>query len=634
MKNTRLNWRIILIIFFVALMLLILGMMLSSGSELFDNGTVDLTQSKSVLLKGQWEFYWNKLLIPEDFTAEHKPQMDSFMNVPGSWDTGKAGNKTYPHSGVATYRLVVKYPLDIQDPALKIQNISTAYKLYANGELIAEVGKVSDKAEIFKNGEQLLILALPKDKQQIELIFQVANLQFAKGGIRKAPVFGSKQVFEQQKMTLLALQLFFIGCVFAFGIYYLLLFLLQQKNKTALFFSLLCFLTALRCLIWGEAPLSIFFPQVSYDLRAYINYFTGYNYIPSIILFVLSAFSLDYNKKILGLMLLPNLFFNALFITSPGFMSYFTKYLYLLMIIQMLYIICIISKAVICKEQNAILMFIAVCVLILTINQDILHYNGIGGVDLEYAFLYGNFAVVIAMSFVQARHQANTHKKLILYNEKLIEADRLKDKIMATEMSFLQAQIKPHFLYNALSAIANVCEKDGKKAGVLILDLAIYLRRSLQFNHVDKMVTIENALEFVDKYFNIEQARFGQKIQLIYQIEIPLDSQIPVLILQPLVENAVRHGVSKKTEGGTVYVRMKLTSEGSYIEIEDDGVGIDNEKLASLLTEDESSQGVGLRNINNRLLRLYGRGLDIISEAGHGTCVSFMILEGMRNNKA
>jgi len=243
-------------------------------------------------------------------------------------------------------------------------------------------------------------------------------------------------------------------------------------------------------------------------------------------------------------------------------------------------------------------------------------------------FLYGNFAVIIAMSYVQAKQQANTHKKLILYNENLVEADRLKDKIMETEMSFLQAQIKPHFLYNALNAIANVCEKDGKQAGKLIIDLAIYLRGSLQFNNLDKMVTIERELEFIDTYFDIEQARFGEKIQLIKEIGIPLDYQIPTLILQPLVENAVRHGISKKLGGGTVYVRMRGTKkEGSYIEIQDDGVGINSEKLVMLLTEERTDQGVGLLNIHNRLLRLYGRGLNISSEVGQGTCVKIVIPE-------
>ena len=428
-------------------------------------------------------------------------------------------------------------------------------------------------------------------------------------------------------MMLLALQLLFIGSVFIFGIYYLLLFLLQTKNRTALLFSMLCFITALRSLFWGTTPLVIFFPKLPYDVSAFINYLTGYNLIPIMALFVLSLYPLEYKRTILGLVLLPTLFFDVLLLTPPEFMSSFTNYLYVVIMLQMIYIIGVLIKAVLHKRDNAILMFTAICVFVLAIILDILHYKGIGGINLSYMFLYGNFAVVMAMSYVQARQQANTHRKLILYNENLVEADRLKDKIMATEMSFLQAQIKPHFLYNALDAIANVCEKDGKKAGRLIIDLAIYLRGSLKFNHLDKMVMIEKELEFVDTYFNIEQARFGEKIQLIKEIEIPLDFQMPVLILQPLVENAVRHGISKKPGGGTVYLRMKQTNEGIYIEIEDDGVGIDGEKLAMLLNEEKIDQSVGLLNIHHRLLRLYGRGLDISSEVGRGTCIRIIIPE-------
>jgi two-component system LytT family sensor kinase len=232
------------------------------------------------------------------------------------------------------------------------------------------------------------------------------------------------------------------------------------------------------------------------------------------------------------------------------------------------------------------------------------------------------------MSFIQARQQADVYKKLILYNEKLVEADILKDKIMETEMSFLQAQIKPHFLYNALSAIANVCQKDGKNASQLIMDLATYLRRSLEFNSLNKMITIEKELEFINTYFNIEQARFGEKIQLIKEIEVPLNYEIPVLILEPLVENAVRHGISKKQVGGRVILRVMKLPEGIGFEIEDDGIGIQGEKLAVLLSEERKDQTVGLLNIHHRLLRLYGRGLEISSVVGVGTCVKIVIPEG------
>ncbi len=630
------NWRIVFILVFITLMVLTIGKMYSSRSERVYNGRADLrgihfNQNELVQLNGNWEFYWNRLLTPQDFVAKQLPQMDSFMKVPDTWDVQVSGRKAYPYLGVATYRLQLNYPSTLKDPALRIQNVATAYKLYANGRLIAEVGKVSDKPSSSKDGDRLLIVELPNDTQKQELIFQVTNLNYARGGIRESPVFGSKQALESQRMIRLAIQLFFIGSVSIFSVYYFLLFVLQKSNKTALLFSILCFIVALRSLMWGESPLYIYFPNITYDGSAYINYFTGYNLMPVIILFVLSIYPLEYKKTIFVIALLPSLFFNVLLLlASPAVMSLFTNYLYRVVILQMIYIISILIKAVLRKRENATLMFSAVCIFILTIILDILYYKGIVGTNVAYMFLYGSFFLIAAMSFVQAILQSNTHKKLILYNENLVEADRLKNKIMATEMSFLQAQIKPHFLYNALNAIANICEKDGKKAANLILDLAIYLRGNLEFNHLDKMSTIEKELEFISTYFNIEQARFGQKIQLLKEIESPLDYRIPVLILQPLVENAVRHGISKKLGGGTVWVRIKQTNEGCFFEIEDNGVGIEREKLERLLSETEIDPSVGLKNIHYRLLRLYGRGIDISSEVGRGTCVRLVIPEGRK----
>jgi len=537
--------------------------------------------------------------------------------VPGTWFEQETGTKVYTNFGVATYRLLLNVPSTIKDPALRVQGVATAYKLYANGQLITEVGTVLEDPSQFMDCEKSLILALPSGTQELELIFQVGNLNYANGGIRQSPIFGSKQVLEQQKTALLSLQLLFMGSILIFSVYYFLLFLLQTKNKTALYFSLLCFITALRSLIWGEAPVVIFFPNVSYNARAFINYLTGFNLIPSLILFVLSIYPLERKKTIARFVLLPTIIFDVLLLLkSTAFLSPFSSSLYILVLLQLIYIICILIKAVLRKRDNAKLMFIATCVFVLTILQDILHYESIGGINISNMFLYGNLVVLMAMSYIQAKQQAYAQQRLILYNENLIETYKLKDKIISIEMSFLQAQIKPHFLYNALNAIANVCEKDGKQAGKLILDLAIYLRGSLEFNNLHKMVTIEKELEFVDTYFHIEQARFGEKIQLRKEIDIPLDYQIPVLILQPLVENAVRHGISKKLGGGTVYIRMKELNKGVCIEIEDDGVGIDREKLSMLLTEGKAGSGIGLLNIHSRLLKIYGAGLDISSEEG------------------
>ncbi len=623
------KWRTLLIIIVPAIMLYTLLMMLSPEPIIVNNGKADLTNMdfghNTVSIDGKWEFYWNKLLMPEDFHSGQRPQMDSFMKVPGVWSD--QADSHYTRQGVATYRLTLQYPATLMDPALRIQNVANSYKLYINGQLTSKVGSALDNKANFVNDDKILIIDLPKAGQEVELVFQVANLNFATGGLRVAPVFGSKQVLEQQKMMMLIFQVLFIGGVFIFGLYYFFQFLLWPKNKAALIFAIFCFITALRSLGWGEIPLMILFPNASLDLRMYMNYLTGYNYVAVVIIFVYTLYPLEFNKKIIALILAPSLVFDVALLThSPEFMTFYTKYLYVLLLLQMIYIMYVLIKAVLRKRDNAVLMFIAICVLIWAMNEDIINFVMIGNNNLTYMFLFGNFAVILAMSYVQARQQAIDRKKLILYNEKLLEADKLKDKIMATEMSFLQAQIKPHFLYNALSAIANVCEKNGKQAGKLIIHLAIYLRGSLEFNNLDKMVTVEKELEFVDTYFHIEQARFGQKIQLQKEIEIPLDVQIPVLILQPLVENAVRHGISKRPEGGTVTVRMIQKEEKIYIEIEDDGVGISEEKLMTLLSGNDINNGVGLLNIHNRLLKLFGKGLEISSAPGY-TCVKISIPE-------
>ncbi len=622
------NRRIYIVIIILAMMIFTISRMFSTAPEMVDNGRADLSrvlfdQNKFVTLDGNWEFYRDRLLTSADF-SEKSPQMNSLMKVPGSWNNRLSKATEYQSQGVATYRLRVSLPPSLDDPAIQIQHIVDAYKLYANGRLITEVGTVSEDKSTYRNDEKSLVLELPKNLDEIELIFQVASLKYAGGGLRQSPIFGSKKALEDRATMTLVLQMLFMGSAFVFSIYYFLLFLFQKRNKAALLFSLLCFITVVRSSIWGGEPILIFFPDMSFDVRCNINFLTGFNLIPVMMLFIFSFYPMEYKKKTAAIFLIPTLILNALLL-FPEFISSYSNYIYLVILLQLIYLVIVQIKAVLNKRDYSVLMLGATCTYIVTITADIFFFVGIGNVNLPFMFLFGNFAVIIAMSVVQARQQADIHKRLALYNENLIEADQLKDKIIATEMSFLQAQIKPHFLYNALNAIANVSEKDGKKASKLIIDLAIYLRGSLEFNNLDKMTTIEKELEFVDTYFNIEEARFGEKIHLQKEIEIPLSFQIPVLIIQPLVENAVRHGITKKPEGGTVYLRMSQTDEGILMEIEDDGVGIEGEKLALLLGQVQINRGVGLLNIHHRLNKLYRKDLVISSEVGQGTQVKFVI---------
>jgi Putative regulator of cell autolysis len=206
----------------------------------------------------------------------------------------------------------------------------------------------------------------------------------------------------------------------------------------------------------------------------------------------------------------------------------------------------------------------------------------------------------------------------------LVNLKQSVDKAMAAEVAFLQAQIKPHFLYNALNTIAGLCENDSHEAGKLIISLSKYLRSSLDFENLEDTVTFKKELGMTEAYIAIEKARF-KNLQVEFMIEPEIAILMPPLTMQPLVENAIRHGIRKKKEGGVVKVSVSKVPEGIAFLIEDNGTGMSADVLERLLNNPLRSGSVGIYNINTRLKRMYGKGLTIESETGKGTRISFTI---------
>ncbi|KQY93589.1 hypothetical protein ASD24_20700 [Paenibacillus sp. Root52] len=196
------------------------------------------------------------------------------------------------------------------------------------------------------------------------------------------------------------------------------------------------------------------------------------------------------------------------------------------------------------------------------------------------------------------------------------------------EVAFLQSQIKPHFLYNVLNSIVSSSYTDVERARNMIIALADYLRGSFRFSNTDERIEFDEEFQLIQTYVEIEQARFGDRISFKYDIpEDAYRSKMPPLLLQPLVENAIRHGIGARIEGGTVELKAERSEGGWLFTVIDDGVGISPERIDLLLEQNESNgeHGVGLRNINKRLRFEYGTSLELASEPGRGTSVAFRI---------
>ncbi len=216
---------------------------------------------------------------------------------------------------------------------------------------------------------------------------------------------------------------------------------------------------------------------------------------------------------------------------------------------------------------------------------------------------------------------------LFAENQKVLESvasDALNQAEM-NEISFLQAQINPHFLNNTLSVIGSMIKRNPHEARELIGNLGEYLADRCYFDSSSPLILLEQELETVNTYVSIEKARFGARLNFHILCDSIPKINVPRLIIQPLVENAIRHGILKKADGGNVWLIIVEGDEKVNFQIKDDGVGISEENLQGMIMGEKGNKGIGISNIHKRLMKRYGGELKIESVKGAGTEVSFSI---------
>ncbi|MDY7103167.1 MAG: histidine kinase [Actinomycetota bacterium] len=230
------------------------------------------------------------------------------------------------------------------------------------------------------------------------------------------------------------------------------------------------------------------------------------------------------------------------------------------------------------------------------------------------------------------RRQVDSVARLLSLQLEIAELDRRAQLAADARLDALRAQINPHFLFNTLNTIASKSRTDPEEARQLLVRLADFFRYAIRGQ--GQFAEFNQEYFFVRTYLALEQARFGDRLRVQYDIDPQvLAVQVPALIIQPLVENAVKHGLSASQNGGTVGLRARVhpMSRTAWIEVRDDGVGMDPPRLARVLAadrhEDSRGGGVGLANIHERLDALFGERyeMNVRSKPGRGTTVALKV---------
>ncbi len=275
-------------------------------------------------------------------------------------------------------------------------------------------------------------------------------------------------------------------------------------------------------------------------------------------------------------------------------------------------LISLFYETIVEKNKGTKFILISCTPIVLGAAVEIYNYITSSVYTASVAFGAGLFGFVILQIYFYA-------KRMKEQVEKTKDLAKLETELSNNRITMMLSQIHPHFLYNSLSAIRTLCENDPKRAGEMIISFSSFLRGNMDSLTRNERIPFENELKHVKHYLELEQMRFGERLNVEYKIGT-IHFTLPTLTLQPIVENAVSHGILRKNEGGHVTIITEETDKDYVIRVLDNGIGYDTNKEYS---SDRSH--IGIANVKSRIeIQCHGT-LEISSVIGEGTSVEIRI---------
>ncbi|WP_160689741.1 ATP-binding protein [Clostridium sp. C2-6-12] len=613
-------------------------------------GTLDLVnwdfkKDGVVSLDGEWEFYWNQLLTYEDFHKEIPIKPDGYFRVPSVWTNYELNGKKLPSYGYSTYRLRIKTNDMNSLKGLKMLTNSTSYKLMVNNQLVAESGRVGKTKETSIPEFNPQTVSFQNSSKDFEIIVQISNFTYSRGGMWHSIYMGNDSDIRELKEFDSGKAMFMLGVTMIMSLYHIALFLLQKRDKSALYFGIVILIVAIRITITGEYLILNFVPSATINWMVTLEYMTMYWGLIMTIAFVHELCPEEVSNKIKRIAMYVGIIISIFTIIMP--ISVFTKYLifYEILIIGMYgYILISIIIAFIRKREGAILLLIEAILILATFINDVLyHWNMLNdkyGPSMEIAV----FMVIFIQAYILAERFSLAFERVEKLSDKLISLDKLKDEFLANTS---------HELRTPLNGIINITESMVKGIGGELnheqnenLEVILASSRRL-YNLINDIIDISNLehneLKIYPKPINIgmiaEKVIFALKYlkggkNIVFENCISKDAPLVFCdeermgqIFYNLLENAL-----KFTEEGYIRVSADFSENIITIYIEDTGIGIEEKDLEGIFNSFRQANGekgyggigIGL-SIAKQLIELQGGKIGVKSEYGKGSSFFFTL---------
>ena len=405
----------------------------SAINGVLDLSEWDLNNNVPVRLDGEWEFYWNRLINPQDFIKDEISDNISYITLPKIWNGHHSAGKILDGHGFATFRLIIKLDKQIENLALIIPDMATAYKVWANNKLISSNGIVGRNVDDMKPQFFPKSARIPNNSDKIILTLQISNFYHKKGGAWMPITLGTEKKVIKGREINLAIELFLFGSFLVMAFYHFGLFVLRRNDLSPFFFSIVCLLVGLRVLLVGERFLISLYPDFNWEIYQKLEYITFYLAVAVFLKFLTSLFS-EFSKRFAHIIILLSAIFSLFTILTPvRVFSYGMLYYQILTICIYSYVLYTFVHILLHKREGAIWTIIGVIVLVITVFVDILAVNNlISPINIGPI---GLFLFIIFQSVTLSKRFSSTFAKLEILSQELLLSNQQKD-------AFLEAHTK------------------------------------------------------------------------------------------------------------------------------------------------------------------------------------------------